>query len=128
MISFIYAYLPEILRKPFHLKLMELLKPAGLLVIEAFTPAQIGSKPVGPQDADLLYTMEVFLSGFKALIEIFGKETKVHLTERIYHSRDVQVLQLVAKKSNYSYHFLSFNHFSYCLFINITQPNHLGFL
>jgi SAM-dependent methyltransferase len=99
MVALIYTHLPESLRKPFHLKLSESLKPGGLLTVEAFTPAQIGLKSGGPQDAGLLYTLELLRSDFKDLTEIFGQETTVHLTEGLYHRGEAQVVQWVAKKA-----------------------------
>ena len=41
------------------------LKPGGLLIIEAFTPAQLQHSSGGPKQAELLYTAEILQKDFE---------------------------------------------------------------
>ena len=55
----IYLHLPPALRPAVHAKLVQALKPGGLLLLEAFHPKQLGYSSGGPKDEAMLYTLDM---------------------------------------------------------------------
>jgi SAM-dependent methyltransferase len=58
-VASIFLHLPPDLRPQIHGKMLAALKPGGLLIIEAFTPAQLQHSSGGPKQVELLYTAEI---------------------------------------------------------------------
>ena len=63
----VFAHLPPPIRKRVHAACVSALKPGGLLLLEAYTPAQLEYKTGGPQAVDMLYTREMLLEDFAGL-------------------------------------------------------------
>ncbi len=95
----IYAHFPPQLRKIIHQKLSKSLKPGGILLIEAFNKTQLGKKSGGPQDLDLLYSideMKLDFAGFKFVEAI---ETTINLYEGEYHKGPAEIIRIKALKN-----------------------------
>ena len=60
-----FIFLPAFARS-FMRQMLTALKPGGLLIIEAFTPAQLQHSSGGPKQVELLYTAEILRADFAA--------------------------------------------------------------
>jgi cyclopropane fatty-acyl-phospholipid synthase-like methyltransferase len=99
----IFAHFPEGVRKEFHQKLVAMLKPGGILILEGFSKRHLefnSSNPQagGPKDLGMLFSEEELrddFSGFK--IQVL-EERIVNLKEGEFHCGESAVVQLVAEK------------------------------
>ena len=64
-----FVHMPSALRRAVHRKLAAALRPGGVLVLEAFQPAQLGRPSGGPQDADMLQTLAALREDFAGLLD-----------------------------------------------------------
>jgi len=79
-------------------KVLELLKPGGKLIVEAYDKDQLGKNSGGPKDPDLLYSLEDFVNYFSPLdFDLFKKETSV-LSEGSLHQGEAVTIRLVGTK------------------------------
>jgi len=96
----IYLHLPEAERKAVHQLAVDALKPGGLLLLEAFTPDQLGNESGGPPTADRLYTADQLREDFKDL-QIDGLvELETILDEGEGHRGKANVVRLIAAKDD----------------------------
>jgi hypothetical protein len=98
LIVSIWAHLPPPLRARVHRACQVALRPGGLLLLEAYTPAQIAHRTGGPQDPALCMTLAGLreeLSGLEFLVGI-EREREVH--EGRYHDGPSAVVQVVARR------------------------------
>jgi cyclopropane fatty-acyl-phospholipid synthase-like methyltransferase len=63
----IFAHLPPAVRKHVHQACVAALKPGGIMLLEAYTPAQLEHKTGGPQSIDMLYTQDMLMQDFSGL-------------------------------------------------------------
>jgi SAM-dependent methyltransferase len=91
----IFIHLENQLRDKVHTKCIESLKPGGKIILEAFEKEQFGRKSGGPQNPDLLYTLEDIKTNFSVLrTELLIKDIK-NLDEGEFHSGEAAVIQYV---------------------------------
>lgn len=94
----IFAHVPRQLRRQLYADCVRGLKPGGVIVIEAYTPAQIELGTGGPKDPDMtptLLDLEQELSGLEMII---ARETVRDVIEGRYHTGRAAVVQLVARR------------------------------
>ena len=85
-------------RPRLHRAMLEALVPGGLLLLEAFTPAQLRHSSGGPKSPDMLYTAEILRDDFSDA-EIFElEETETVLAEGPYHDGAAAVVHLAARR------------------------------
>jgi len=94
----IWTHLPPPLRRRVHAACVAGLAPGGALVLEAYTPAQVGRGTGGPPDPAMCMTLaglRTELAGldFEVAVE---REREVH--EGPYHDGPSAVVQVVARK------------------------------
>lgn len=78
----VYVHLPSAIRAEAHRRLVRGLRPGGLVVLEAFHPAQLGRTSGGPKDLDMLYALADLRADFEGgCDEVFGHEGEVLLDE-----------------------------------------------
>lgn len=78
----VYVHLPSAIRAEAHRRLVGGLRPGGLVVLEAFRPAQLGRTSGGPKDLDMLYPLADLRVDFEGWCdEVFGHEGEVLLDE-----------------------------------------------
>lgn len=95
-----YVHLPPAIRATVHRRLAQALRPGGMLILEAFHPAQLGLDSGGPKDEALLYTPELLHADFGDLIEPVlvwqggvaldegpGHQGEAHVTRWVGHRR-----------------------------------------
>lgn len=97
-VALIYAHLAPNLRRNFHRKLTESLRPGGTLILEAFTPAQLAYSSGGPKKEDMLYTGKMLRKDFENLDIVLLDETKTELDEGEFHRGLAAVVRLLARK------------------------------
>jgi SAM-dependent methyltransferase len=94
----IWCHLPPALRARVHRELPLALRPRGVLLLEAYTPAQLRFNTGGPQSADLLPTLaelRVELAGLEFEVAV-ERERDVH--EGQAHRGRSAVVQIIARR------------------------------
>ncbi len=99
----IYAHFPEALRKAFHQKLSQMVKPGGFLLLEGFSKRHLEYNSVneragGPKEHSMLFSLEELAVDFSDFEIQFSEETTVQLNEGLYHVGESAVVRLVGIK------------------------------
>lgn len=98
VVGIVFAHFHPEDRIEFHKKMMNFLKPGGILIAEYFHKNQINYNSGGPKNIDMLYTIEELRSDFSEY-EIIKLE---HLSRKIFegphHSGVAETVQVVIKK------------------------------
>ena len=94
----IFCHLPPALRRKVHPSLVGSLKPGGIVLLEAYTPAQLGFRTGGPPVAELLYTAELLREDFAGLELTVLREVTREVREGTLHTGRAAVVQLVGRK------------------------------
>ncbi len=98
VVVLIYAHFPETIRKAVHQKIVQWLKPNGLIVMEAFNPKQLNNASGGPKELSMLYTEEMLQDDFIGL-DVQQLSTKnIELSEGKYHIGKADVIRFIGKK------------------------------
>ena len=95
----IWCHLPSALRRDVHRQVVEALRPGGVVVLVAYTPAQLRHRTGGPSDVDLLPTLDDLREDFQGLQFLRGQETECAIHEGRGHRGLSAVVQLVARKA-----------------------------
>lgn len=101
--ALIFVHVPAPLRNAMHSKIIDSLKPDGILILEAFSKEQIlfntkNPDCGGPKAIDMLFSADELRSDFgKLKIEMLEVET-VSLHEGLYHCGDCSVIRMIARK------------------------------
>jgi SAM-dependent methyltransferase len=103
LVALIYLHLLAPERRFVHARALAALKPGGLIVLEAFTPAHLlrqaeGTRG-GPRDAALLYSAADLREDFGAAEIELLQEAEVDLSEGALHEGRSAVVRMVARKS-----------------------------
>jgi hypothetical protein len=85
-------------RPQIHAQMLAALKPGGLLIIEAFTPAQLLHSSGGPKQVELLYAAEILRGDFAAADALELLEVEINLDEGRLHRGRAAVVQGVFRK------------------------------
>lgn len=95
----IYAHTPQELRRKLHRQVVAGLKPGGVFVLEAYTPAQIPNNTGGPKDASLMPTAELLRSELAGLVFDHIEEVERDVVEGSLHTGTANVVQVVAHRA-----------------------------
>ncbi len=95
----IYAHTPQELRRKLHRQVVAGLKPGGVFVLEAYTPAQIPNNTGGPKDASLMPTAELLRSELAGLVFNHIEEVERDVVEGSLHTGTAYVVQVVAHRA-----------------------------
>ncbi len=86
VVGLVYFHAPGPVRKLLHQKVLEALKPGGLVILEGFHSSQLGRDSGGPPSLELLFTKDLLLEDFGSLeVDLLG-EIEVNLNEGLFHS------------------------------------------
>lgn len=99
LIVSIYAHTPQELRRKLHRQVVAGLKPRGVFILEAYTPAQITNNTGGPKDASLMPTAELLRSELNGLVFDHIAEVERDVVEGSLHTGTAQVVQVVAHRA-----------------------------
>jgi len=102
-IALIYAHFPADIRSSYHKVLNKYLRKGGVVIIEAFSKKHIeyfkrNEKVGGPRDIDSLFSIEEIRSDFTNYEVIELTETKIELSEGLYHNGTGCVIRFVGRK------------------------------
>lgn len=97
-IALIYVHLPSHKRKQTHHKLLKLLKPGGVLLLEGFSKKQLGKGSGGPDNIDMLFSIDELKQDFNTMEISHIVEKDIVLNEGRFHCGDASIIQLVANK------------------------------
>lgn len=99
LIVSIYAHTPQELRRKLLRQVVAGLKPGGVFVLEAYTPAQIPNNTGGPKDASLMPTAELLRSELNGLVFDHIAEVERDVVEGSLHTGTAHVVQVVAHRA-----------------------------
>jgi len=94
----IWCHLPVALRQSVHAGCVQGLKPGGVLVLEAYTPAQVALGTGGPNDPRLCMTLAALREELEGLRFEVALEREREVREGQHHQGRSAVVQLVARK------------------------------
>ena len=94
-----WAHLPAPTRRRVHAQVVEGLKPGGVFILEAYTPAQLGFGTGGPKDPLLCMTLADLREELRGLELLVGRECERDVIEGRGHTGRGAVVQVCAMKS-----------------------------
>ncbi|HEY9032720.1 MAG TPA: class I SAM-dependent methyltransferase [Pseudomonadales bacterium] len=94
----IFCHLPPALRRLVHGRVVEALKPGGLLLLEAYTPAQLAFATGGPPQAEMMMDSRSLAEELAGLDLVYLQELQRDVVEGSHHTGRGAVVQLVAQK------------------------------
>jgi SAM-dependent methyltransferase len=99
----IFAHFPPEYRIQWHQKLIDALKPGGILILEAFSKDHLrfnSKNPAagGPKNIDMLYDANTLRNDFDQLNEQLLEAKVVHLNEGPYHNGESAVIRYIGQK------------------------------
>ncbi len=97
-VASIFLHLPPAIRPQIHAQMLGALKLGGLLIIEAFTPAQLQHSSGGPKQLELLYTEEILRNDFVGAEMLELLEVETDLDEGRLHRGTAAVVHGVFRK------------------------------
>ena len=97
-IALIYAPLLPAARRAVHTTAAASLAPGGHLILEGFTPRQLGLPSGGPKDPAMLYEPADLATDFAALQLLENQELGIVLHEGTFHEGPAQVVRLLARR------------------------------
>jgi len=97
---FIYVHLPPEERRRMHQRAWNVLRPGGVLLVEAFHPNQraLGRTSGGPRDPQMLVTAEDLLGDFPGAEVVTLNELTIELHEGVFHNGVGDIVRLLAVK------------------------------
>jgi len=97
-VASLYLHLPPDVRPQVHANILRATKPGGLVLLEAFAPAQLQHSSGGPKQVELLYTAAMLREDFSAAEPLLLLEQEVVLNEGHMHSGPAAVVRAVFRK------------------------------
>lgn len=97
-VTSIFCHLPPELRRGVHAQVVEALRPGGVLILEAYTPDQLGRGTGGPPDASLMMCLADLRQELSGLVFEHAEELEREVVEGRFHSGMAAVVQVVARK------------------------------
>ncbi len=94
----IFLHLPPPLRRTVLGRAAAGLRPGGALVIEVYTPAQLGRGTGGPRDLSLLVTLADLRAELPDLVFEIGRELERSVVEGTGHTGPAAVVQVLARR------------------------------
>jgi SAM-dependent methyltransferase len=95
----IFVHLPPPVRAFAHAAAAAALRPGGVLILEAFTPRQLGRESGGPSRLELLYEPATLRADFPDLAWEVLEEAEVVLDEGPFHQGRAAVVRGVARRT-----------------------------
>lgn len=95
----IFAHLPQPLRRNLHAAVVHGLRPGGVFILEAYTPAQLAFGTGGPKDPALLMRLEDLRHELTGLELLVAQETEREVREGSGHTGRAAVVQIVGRRA-----------------------------
>jgi len=93
-----WAHLPQPLRRTVHTAVVAGLKPGGIFLLEAYTPAQITYGTGGPKDPALCMTLSDLRAELAGLELLVARECEREVCEGTGHTGLAAVVQICGRK------------------------------
>jgi SAM-dependent methyltransferase len=93
-----YCHIPSSIRAPLHQAVVRGLKPGGVFVLEAFSKDQLSYNSGGPQEPDLLMSLDDLKLELDGLEFSYAATLERHLQEGTRHTGLASVVQILAIK------------------------------
>lgn len=94
----IFCHLPESVRKHAHQTAARALTPGGVVILEAYTPAQLAFGTGGPKDVNLLYALPMLREDFASLDLEIAREVERDVVEGSLHTGRAATVQILARR------------------------------
>lgn len=94
----IFAHLPGHIRSRLYPQIERSLKPGGILILEAYSLAQIDHDTGGPKDPDMLMSVDKIKAEFPGLEALLLQEIDRDVLEGKYHTGRASVVQFIGRK------------------------------
>lgn len=94
----IFAHMPPPVRRDLHRRIVASLRPGGVLLLEAYTPDQIGRGTGGPPVAEMTMTLAGLRDELEGLELVHGVEMLREVHEGPGHTGLGAVVQVIARK------------------------------
>ncbi len=94
-----FGHFPPALRRAVHAQVVAGLRPGGVFVLEAYTPAQLAYSTGGPKDVMLLMTLAALREELAGLEFLHARECEREVSEGQGHTGRAAVVQIVARKA-----------------------------
>jgi cyclopropane fatty-acyl-phospholipid synthase-like methyltransferase len=92
------AHLPSVIRHKLYPLVERCLKPRGIIILEAYSEAQLTRTTGGPRDLDMLMTKAKIEREFPNCDPILLRELEREVHEGIYHTGIASVVQFIGRK------------------------------
>lgn len=93
-----WAHLPPALRRRVNAGIVQGLRPGGVMILEAYTPAQIAFGTGGPKDPTLCMTLSALREELAGLEFIIARECERDVVEGTSHTGRAAVVQICARR------------------------------
>lgn len=94
----IFAHLPSAIRQRLYPLVERCLKPGGVILLEAYTEAQLARDTGGPKDADMLMTRAKIEREFPNCEPILLRELEREVREGTHHTGLASVVQFIGRR------------------------------
>lgn len=94
----IFGHLPSSIRRPLYQRVVQGLRSGGVLLLEAYTPAQLGLGTGGPKDLDFLMSSDLVREELAGLRFTHLVETQRQIVEGAFHTGVGAVVQAIGVK------------------------------
>jgi SAM-dependent methyltransferase len=94
----IFCHLPSRVRVELYAAAVRGLRPGGILVLEAYSPKQIGRGTGGPQDPDMTVSLAGLVEELAGLEFVHARELDREVREGAYHTGVASVVQVVGRR------------------------------
>lgn len=94
----IFAHLPSHRRKRLHQRVVQALKPDGVILLEGYSKAQIDRGTGGPKDIDMLLSRAEIEQEFSSFEIVLSRELEREVIEGSFHTGLASVVQFIGKK------------------------------
>ena len=94
----IFAHMPPPVRRTLHANIVAALRPGGVLILEAYTPDQVGRGTGGPPIPELTMNLGALTEELAGLTFEHERETIRWVVEGSGHTGDGAVVQVIARK------------------------------
>ena len=96
--AIIFVHLVSEMRITFHKKIIDSIKKGGKIIIELFSKNQFGKNSGGPQDLNMLCSVDEIRNDFKELRILLLEEKIIHLDESEKHRGEASVIRFIGEK------------------------------
>jgi SAM-dependent methyltransferase len=94
-----FAHLPPAIRYKVHAQTVRGLRPGGVFILEAYTPAQLAFDTGGPKSPELLMTLAGLRDELAGLEMLVGREIERDVVEGDGHTGRGAVVQILALRN-----------------------------